>query len=306
MVYVYLYGRLGNNLAQIGAAATLSHILKCDFAARVVASYWCPEPDNCYLNEYIEPYKTSIFRNVRFVDAVPEHAFMITDATVDKWGGWNETQIPEDQDIVLNGFFLNAKLINREICRNLFSVPDALINHYRRKYGISDMVGSVVVRRGDYLKIPHLYAICGKKYYKSAINMINQVCGCKIKWLIISDDEQWCKKVFAGNNFVVIEEPPLGDLIVPMLCSYNIISNSTFAWWSAFLNGNSRQICLYPKPWYFIGHSKLEYDIQNKFCSLTNWISVANINLYQMSRGILFYAKVVLRKFLGQLFNKIN
>lgn len=135
-------------MAQVGAAATLSNILKCDFAACVVTSYWCPAPDNCYLDQYIEPYKTSIFRKVRFVETVPNHSFTITDAESCKWEWWDETQIPKKQDIVLNGFFLNAKLINREICRELFSIPDTIVDYYRRKYSISDSMGSVVVRRG--------------------------------------------------------------------------------------------------------------------------------------------------------------
>lgn len=298
MVYVYLYGRLGNNLAQIGAAATLAARLRCDFAAVPVTSYWCPEPDNCYLNDYLKDFRKTIFKKVSFVDSVPDSVIPINEDVNWKCVSWDDLDISSDKDVLLNGVFLNANFVDRKICSDLFACPLDIKEGLIRKYKINTGVGSIVVRRGDYMNLPNFYAICGESYYRKAMKYLEFQCGIK-RWLIISDDIEWCRGVFKGNKFTIVEEPPLIDLYLPTLCPCNIISNSTFAWWGAYLNSYENQVVCFPKPWYFLSFKSGESSIQNYFCAINNWFGISNFDFLQRLRGTFFYLKKILNKYIG-------
>lgn len=292
MVYVYLYGRLGNNLAQIGAAATLAARLNCDFAAIPIVSYWCPEPDNCYLNDYLRPFKQTIFRKINFLDAPSDNYIEIHDEDISSWGS---IIMEQEKDILLNGYFFNTQLIDRAICQRLFEMPVSMLSKLVLKYKISVSTATIVVRRGDYLKLPHQYAICGRAYYYKAMKFLERIYDIK-HWVVISDDIKWCKKVFKGEKFTLVDEPPLVDLYLPTLCSYNIISNSTFAWWGAYLNSHEDQIVCYPNPWYGIAYKEKEDVILNCFCRQKKWYDIDNFNCYWRMIGMYNYLKCVCLK----------
>ena len=79
-----------------------------------------------------------------------------------------------------------------------------------------------------------------------------------ITYLIFSNDIEWCKKNFIGNQFIFIEgEKDYIDLWLMSLCKNNIIANSSFSWWGAWLNTNSDKKVITPKNWFgpAINHS---------------------------------------------------
>ncbi len=287
MIYVYLYGRLGNCMAQIGAAASLANYLGTEFAA-FITDYMCPTPDFCPLKEYLIPYRKTIFRNVPFVDDIPVGCREIMESAAIQ--EWSQLEIAVNEDVILNGYFLNPSLLNRDLCRELFSIPDSLRDELVKRYNITHDTGCVVVRRGDYMELPQYFAICGERYYKKGINYLEKHYGVK-KWLIIGDDEEWLKKTFRDEKYTIVHEPPLEDMYLNTLVQYIIISNSTFAWWGAYLNGFSNQRVINPKPWYGMSYRKMEDGAQKRFCKLPNWIAMENSNPYQRMRGYWKYLK---------------
>ena len=99
-------------------------------------------------------------------------------------------------------------------------------------------------------------------YYKKAINLL----GNKRNYLIISDDINWCKKYFVGNNYYFVDHIPDNiynshfDMCVGSLCSDFIISNSTFSWWTSWLSKNlNKKICM-PTNWFHGSNKKLNTD----------------------------------------------
>lgn len=112
---------------------------------------------------------------------------------------------------------------------------------------------SIHIRRGDYLKLQHIYQICSPEYYYEAINFISQ----RIEnphFYIFSDDMDWVKnnlKIAYPHTFVDInsENNCCFDLELMKNCKHNIIANSTFSWWGAWLNENSDKIVISPKQW---------------------------------------------------------
>jgi len=109
---------------------------------------------------------------------------------------------------------------------------------------------SIGVRRGDYVE---LNATCDIDYYRKAIRFISE----KVEqpfFLIFSDDIAWCKENFDLNNYFhrYIDtniDIPFADMERMSQCEHNIISNSTYGWWGAYLNRNKNKIIISPKGW---------------------------------------------------------
>lgn len=111
------------------------------------------------------------------------------------------------------------------------------------------------IRRGDYLQPPHnkLFAnVCTLEYYKKAIEICESHCN-DVVYFVFSDDILWAKRNLKFENVYYIDWNVGNDSIFDMyLMSYakmNIIANSTFSYWGAFLNQQS-YLTIYPKKWF--------------------------------------------------------
>ena len=133
---------------------------------------------------------------------------------------------------------------------------------------LSDMIKnsnsvSISIRRGDFVtdrRINNRHGVLDYSYYKNALRIINNRVSSPY-FYIFSDDIAWVKEnwrfpqnvTYADFNFPdKIEE----DLILGSLCKHNIIANSTFSWWSAWLNNNKNKIVIAPNKWF----NQLNYD----------------------------------------------
>jgi len=116
---------------------------------------------------------------------------------------------------------------------------------------------SVHVRRNDYVmdkKTHDFHGLCGLGYYKKSIALITK----KItnpSFFIFSDDPNWCKtnlRLCYPTNYVThnLEKKDYEDMILMSECKHNIIANSSFSWWGAWLNQNKNRIIIAPKKWF--------------------------------------------------------
>lgn len=241
-VYISLMCRIGNLLFQIAAAASLAKKHNCKLVA-IPSNYWAPEPDNCYLSEYIEPFQDTILRHISFSDKQPDRYKLYTEPY------FHYSPIPFKDGIYLHGLFQSEKYFDKEYVRELFSIDPATKDYIEEKYGyLSERnITSINVRRGDYLKHQESHPVCSLDYYYKAIEQI----GSRESFLICSDDITWCKENFKGDNFFFVEHvSPVIDLYVQTMCTNNIISNSTFSWWGAWLNPYPDKIVIAPKRWF--------------------------------------------------------
>jgi hypothetical protein len=83
------------------------------------------------------------------------------------------------------------------------------------------------------------------EYYYNALDEIKNY----DKILFFSDDISWCKENFKMNNSHFVEENELVSLKIMQYCQSNVIANSTFSWWGAFLNNNDNQVVM-PEIWF--------------------------------------------------------
>lgn len=118
---------------------------------------------------------------------------------------------------------------------------------------------SLHVRRGDYVSNPvttAFHGICGVEWYTQAASMMQERLT-NPTFFVFSDDYEWAKaNLRFQSNAVFIKPSPDGqecnDLHVMSLCQNNIIANSSFSWWGAWLNTNPNKIVIAPKVW-FVG-----------------------------------------------------
>lgn len=112
----------------------------------------------------------------------------------------------------------------------------------------TDKTISIHVRRGDYL-LPqhHLYVKLDLDYYSTALSKINDIDNYQI--LIFSNDIPWCKTNLQSlhNNITHIDgNDDYVDLCMMSMCNHNIIANSSFSWWGAYLNKNKNKKIICP------------------------------------------------------------
>ena len=115
---------------------------------------------------------------------------------------------------------------------------------------------SLHIRRGDYIsdeKSNIIHGTCSLDYYKNAMNVLNDKF-IDIKYFVFSDDINWVKKNLQVDNAVYIDSDekriPHEDIYLMSLCSHNIIANSSFSWWGAWLNQNENKIVIAPQKWF--------------------------------------------------------
>ena len=113
---------------------------------------------------------------------------------------------------------------------------------------------SLHIRRGDYLK-DNNYRVCTEVYYRKSIEYINSHVN-RPFFYVFSDDPEWCRDFMSQFriDFRIINhnrgKDSYKDMYLMSQCSHNIIANSTFSWWGAWLNGNTNKIVIAPSPWW--------------------------------------------------------
>ncbi len=113
---------------------------------------------------------------------------------------------------------------------------------------------SLHIRRGDYAKNPHAtkhHGLIELDYYKKATEFIKTKISNPL-FFIFSDDIDWVRINLKIENCVFISNPKIAEteeMYLMSQCSHNIIANSTFSWWGAYLNHNPIKIVIAPKQW---------------------------------------------------------
>lgn len=111
---------------------------------------------------------------------------------------------------------------------------------------------SIHIRRGDYINHPFLGDICTLDYYHASIKKIKKNIS-KPVFYFFSDDIDFCKTHFSNSESHFIDwnkgESSYWDMYLMSQCKHNIIANSSFSWWGAWLNTNPNKIVIGPSKW---------------------------------------------------------
>lgn len=248
MVTSKLMGGLGNMLFQVAAGYALSKQRNDEYLintkyTEITHGYSKPKSPIEYIN--------TIFRKLNQYD----HTIGVYNVNE---SGFHYTPI-EDlyKNIMLNGYYQSHKYFDefRDDVLNLFEIDNNLSTELYIKYPVLyKNVVSLHVRRGDYLLLSNFHHNLESSYYKNAIKQFS----IGTKYLVFSDDINWCKTIFDGDEYIFVEnQSDIMDLYLMSLCKHNIIANSTFSWWGAWLNRNVDKIVIYPNKWFGPAHNNL-------------------------------------------------
>jgi hypothetical protein len=156
-----------------------------------------------------------------------------------------------DKNIKIDGYLQSHLYFNEyyDDLINLFEIDKKSLEYIKNKYPIlfdeNVVCISVHIRMGwaGYVDYKFDYFKESMKYFT------NKFPNKKICFMILSNDFNSIKDWFtnSNNNYMFINDnPDYIDLWISTLCSHNIISHSTFAWWGAYLNKNKNKIVIYP------------------------------------------------------------
>jgi len=153
----------------------------------------------------------------------------------------------------MHGFFQSEKYFSHcaPIIRKAFDfIPEIKTVKHIDKVAVH-------VRRGDYLAMPNHHIVLPMAYYYKAMVQFKGA-----KFLIFSDDIPWCKEQnWAGHDVSFSEnKDEVQDLYDMSVCTHNIIANSSFSWWGAWLNQRPDRKVIAPKLWF---GSQLRHDTKD-------------------------------------------
>jgi len=121
---------------------------------------------------------------------------------------------------------------------------------------------SLHIRRGDYLRTQDHHPVCSLDYYMDALSKFRDK---EYKFIVFSDDVDWCRNNF-NEDFIFTEgNTDYEDMWLMSLCDHNIIANSSFSWWGAWLNDNPNKRVIAPKKWF--GPSYSNWKLDDLFCN---------------------------------------
>lgn len=271
MIITRLYGGLGNQMFQYALGRQLALSRGTDFyidtsaferyklhkynldkfciLENIAKKKFIPRDIN--RNFYIRNYNllfNKIFRKVLIIEekemGYSPNILQSLDSNVYLMGYWqSELYFNNIRNILLDEFTLKKDL--REQSMKIFE-----------KISVSNSV-SLHVRRGDYVSNSNTmktHGVCSLNYYNQAIQLLKDKY-MDLTYFIFSDDKTWVKEnlKITGKTYYVDHndaEHNYEDLFLMSSCKHNVIANSSFSWWGAWLNKNQNKIIIAPKMWF--------------------------------------------------------
>jgi hypothetical protein len=149
----------------------------------------------------------------------------------------------------LDGYWQSEKYFkhNRESILNDLKPSDELMDKLLKTPFIDTNVVSMHIRRTDYVTSNGFHPVQSIEYYQRALDII----GDYDYIFVFSDDINWCRENLNFKNIIFMEGfSDIEDLYLMSLCKNNIIANSSFSWWGAWLNKNPNKKVIAPLNWF--------------------------------------------------------
>jgi hypothetical protein len=289
MKFVKIVGGLGSQML----AYSLSIALSEKYGQKVIAdfsSYEYASPHNGYelghifnikedkINKFLSIFLNSTFFPIRIFRKIASTLRIIKyyDAEKNKYNFdpevFNQTgNVIYRQCWTSYKYFLGIESVIKEV----FQFPEIDEKNLSVYYLIKNTNSiSIHVRRGDYVNHKILGELASIYYYDKAITCISSMV-INPTFFIFSNDIDWCKeKIKISNAHFInwnIGKNSFRDMQLMSVCKHNIIPNSSFSWWGAYLNKNPFKIVVAPSRW--INPSE---DHEMKDMNLPSWIVIDN------------------------------
>lgn len=267
MIAIKLMGGLGNQMFQYAAALEISNSLKVPL---LMDTSWFDSlgkddtPRFYELGNFRLPQKFISTNQYYLKDSgLKEKLLKISKVQLKHY---KEPSFSYDKNFenikdntLIEGYFQSEKYFCniQEIIREEFSfekkagvMSEEVIKEVHKTESVS-----LHVRRGDYISnynASKFHGLMGEEYYKRAISIFKKNLK-NPKFFIFSDDIDWVKKNFSlpkSSVFVTHNNRGVEDLRIMIECKHNIIANSSFSWWGAWLGSHKDKKVIAPKRWF--------------------------------------------------------
>jgi len=260
MITCHLMGGLGNQLFQI--FATISYALKNSNQFRFlnVASLGGGPTTIRYTfwQTFFNNLQPFLMTEIPAVHVINESSF-----------SFNELPVYEmNKDIMLYGYFQSYKYFQEsygEIANmiGIKKMKEILLDDLHVAQDSLKNTISMHFRIGDYKKIQECHPLTTYNYYENALEHIKTATNDQTKYNILF----FCEEVDiedVNNTICKLQQKfpeysfTRGDntledwrqLLLMSCCHHNIIANSSFSWWGAYLNSRQDKIVCYPSVWF--------------------------------------------------------
>jgi len=173
------------------------------------------------------------------------------------------TNFQNKEGIIFKGYFQSAKyfdIYRKKLLKYLYFISPSEKKYLKKKYNeiyhIDTITIAIHFRRSDYLKVPNVFInLAETDYYKNSIIFFQEKFGkSNYKFIVFSDDQEWSKnymkEFFPRIKPIFPVQKDYLELHLMSCCNHQIIANSSFSWWGAYLNKNPEKIIIAPKKWF--------------------------------------------------------
>jgi len=279
-------GGLGNQLFQI--FTVISYAIKCKHMFKFISAEHLGGDGSTKRRTY---WQTFLFKLSGFLmDQYPNFDIVINE------NGFSFNELPYEHlkynnnvNVMLSGYFQSYKYFQENydtICRilniaekRLDIIEEVVKNHHSLSFLEKSI--SMHFRLGDYKDKQDYHPIMTDEYYKKSLQYIVDKLDYTPTVLYFCEDEDF-ETVnetiqLLKNEFPTIEFERatncLDDwqqMLLMSCCNHNIIANSSFSWWGAYLNVNPTKIICYPSVWF--GRAMSDVDVSDLFPD--EWVKI--------------------------------
>jgi hypothetical protein len=243
MISCKFFGGMGNNLFQLATTYAIAKRNKFDLVlskecdVRHTSKYY-GQPDYLEIPTLLE--NDFNYNEITNFKQTYRHADYISQK-------WDYSDINEMDDTIYYGYFQSHKYFEDVDITNEFILNKKVINNLKDKY--SELFNKRTISlhyrlSGDRIepRIQQYHKTVSKEYYEKALELIDYD-EKNDNVLVISDNIGLSKDILKNDNFIYIDNQKdiFEDFILMTLCDDNIVGNSTYSWWGAFLNKNKNK-----------------------------------------------------------------
>lgn len=269
------FGRLGNQLFQFSSTIGIAKKVGVD----------CYFPIENMYNPNVENFLDGVTREIYF--DIPKYFKNVNEVLLPSDKIKYSLQIQEPafhfqselfnitDGCNLQGYFQTEKYFKHceDYIRHLLTFNDSIVEKCKEIFPKLDSeTVSMHLRVGDYAALQQFHPIMGGNYYFDAMKQFcNEEHETDKYFLVFSDDINYARQLFGEAECLIYMEnnPTEIDMCLMSMCDHNIIANSSFSWWAAWLNNNPNKRVVAPKNWFGPAYS---HDTQDLYPE--SWITV--------------------------------
>ena len=260
------YGRLGNQMFQYASLMGIAKNRGFDYGIR-----YANKDEFAYANPLVGKEKLDLvdaFENLSAKDSTDFAPIYTLQEEKHEFDERIYDNIPDNCDLV--GYFQTEKYFTKfesEIRKDFTFKKDIIktCESIRSSIDVDKPLVSIHIRRGDYTQLQDFHPLCPVGYYLDSLTIV----GDDHYPVVFSDDIEWCK-----NNLNLDEayycdgNSQFVDMCLMSMCDSNIIANSSFSWWGAWLNNNKDKTVVAPSQWF--GSKLANKNTDDMYCE--GWV----------------------------------